>query len=257
VKTLFKINGGSHLYGLNTETSDIDIRYIFLNEDLGNTIGLDRFEHLDNRNSDEDKFGFELRHYMNLLRKTNTQVLELMYAPKEKAIICDEQFDKLVRSEKRRLLDTVKLYKSLKGYIFGEKRLANGERTGQLGGKRKAALEEYGFSPKNYTQLLRLCYCGKKFIYTNGHEYPVNIREYSQPMTELLMDIKTTPKNWTKEKLNKLAEDAEFSLDKAFEHRDEKQDLTFDVEYANTVLLDMYYPVLNALYVQSNGISQL
>ena len=66
-------------YGLNTPESDIDNRFVFLNSDISQIIGLNRYDHLDIKSVTEDSFGFELRHFFNLLKRGNTQCFELLW----------------------------------------------------------------------------------------------------------------------------------------------------------------------------------
>lgn len=242
--TLCRILGGSHLYGLNTPESDYDERYVFMHDDVSNTIGLERFEHLDQRNTEEDKFGFELRHYLNLLRKTNTQVVELIFA--ESYLELHPLFDELIIKNRLRLLDTARMYKSLRGYIQGERRLANGERVGRLGSKRKEAIDKYGFSYKNFVQLFRLCYCGIYFI--KHHRFPTNIANVHPQLAKDLIHLKTNPSAFSKETLNREVDIWEAELEKTFNERDVTNDLVFDEDLANNILLEMYFPVLAKHY---------
>lgn len=241
---LCEIYGGSKLYGLDTPQSDIDIRYIFMHDELGRTIGLERFEHLDGRTGNEDKFGFELRHYLNLLRKTNTQVVEIVFA--ETFIELHPLFKTLIIDNRLRLLDTVRMYKSLRGYIQGERRLANGERTGTLGGKRKEALDKYGFSYKNFVQLIRLCYCGIHFI--NLQSFPTNIQTANPALAKELLRLKTDPGSFKKEELNEWVDHYELQLENTFNDRDQSKDLKFDENLANEILLEFYFPILAKHY---------
>lgn len=242
--TLAKVVGGSHMYGLNTPDSDYDERYVFMHDTLGPTIGLERFEHLDERGGAEDKFGFELRHYLNLMRKTNSQVIEIVFA--EKYIELHPLFDELIIKNRHRLLDTERMFKSLMGYMHGERRLANGERVGVLGGKRKAQLDKYGFSPKNFVQLFRLAWCGVHFI--RNQVFPTNIAVHDQEFAARLMDIKLHPENHTKENLNDCVDGLEHTLKETFDNRDKSKDLKFDEKLANEVLLQFYFPVLAKHY---------
>lgn len=228
------------MYGLNTPESDYDERYVFMNDNLATTIGMDRFEHLDNRSGEEDKMGYELRRFLGLLRKTNTQVAELVFA--DSYISVHPLFESLILKNRLQLLDTVKMYKSLRGYIQGERRLANGERTGTLGGKRKAALEKYGFSYKNFVQLLRLCYCGIEFI--GNQKFPTNIMKENSTFAAELLHLKLHPEEHNKEALNEWVDRYEKALEIAFDTRDQSKDLKFNEQLANEILLEFYFPVI-------------
>ena len=245
MKILAKLVGGSHLYGLNTPESDLDERYIYAYDDVPNIIGLDKNECIDHRDGEEDLLGFELRRFLQLLRKTNTQVVEMLYADESAFSILTPEF-KLLRENKMKLIDQDQFYKSMRGYIHGETRLANGERTGRLGGKRKEQLDKYGFSPKNFCQLIRLCVCGTQFLKTG--EYPVNVSKTNPRLGEWLIRLKTQPQEFTKEQLNEAVIIHERELELAYAYRKTKEPISYyDHALANKIILDVYYPILKEI----------
>ena len=67
----------------------------------------------------------------------------------------------------------------------------------------------------------------------------------------MLMDVKTHPENWSKELLNEISVEREKHLDEAFDTRDKTKDFIFDDDYANWVLLQMYYPIIQQLQLTS------
>lgn len=233
--------GGSHLYGLNTPQSDEDIRYVFLNTEIGEILGLDRLEHIDRRNATEDSFGMELRGFLNLLRKTNTQVMELLFAPTSAFTILNPQFKGLVLDSYTKLIDSDRFYKSLKGYIFTERRLALGERAGTIGGKRFAQVEKHGYSPKNMVQLFRLTYAGIEFF--RSGKFPVNMKEYNADIAARLLDIKINPEKYSPEELVAQTHGLEVVLDTTYAKTNIHY--VFDLNYANEVCAKLYYsPIL-------------
>lgn len=235
---LCKCLGGSHLYGLNVADSDLDYRGIFLNENVSTIIGLDKNEHQDLRHEGKDEFYWEFRHYLNSLRKTNTQSLELLFNDSwiEKSSLWDK-----VQANKHRLIDSKKLYHSLKGYLHNELRLATGERTGDIGSKRRNQIEKFGFSPKNFMNLIRLCFCGTVFF--NSGEYPTNIKKFSSALSDLLLDIRLNPEKFSKKDLVEFAKNYQDGLDVAFESC--SNHLTFDSKFANDLIMEAYYPILS------------
>jgi len=236
MKIIAQYLGGSHLYGLNTPTSDEDIRYVFLNDTIGEILGLDRHDHLDKRTIDEDSFGMELRGFLNLLRKTNTQVMELLYAPESAFTTLDPKFKKLVLDRREKFIDSDRFYKSLQGYIFTERRLALGERAGKIGGKRFESVEKHGYSPKNMVQLFRLGHAGIEFF--RSGIFPTNMRAYNPVICDRLLDIKTHPENYDPQKLVNETHDLERALEVAYNATAVKY--TFDLNYANNVCGEMY-----------------
>ena len=231
-----KYYGGSTSYGLATPESDLDVRFVFLNTDYSKIIGLDRYEHECRQSNGEDSFGWELRHYLNLLKNGNTMCLEMLY--NDNWIELSEEF-KLIQSERNNLIDSHKLYKCLKGYCHSERRLVLGERTGVLGGKRRTHLEKYGYSYKNLIQFLRLCLAGSVF-FKEGY-FPVNIREVDK--YNVLFSIKTHPEICNKEEAIKMMEEYETKLNEAY--NDIQFIYHYDCKIANELCYRLYMPILD------------
>tara|TARA_R110002167_G_scaffold98020_3_gene258286 strand:- start:19247 stop:20002 length:756 start_codon:yes stop_codon:yes gene_type:complete len=196
-KLICNLIGGSTLYGLNNENSDVDYRGLFIATDKKNLTGFRTLESIVLTN-EIDACYYELSKFLKLLRKSNTQVMEILFAPEKSFVYKHEFFDKLVEN-KWDLIDSEVLKSSLKGYVFSEIKLATGQRSGRLGGKRKDAVTKFGFSPKNFVQILRLCEVGKRFFETS--EYMVKVSEFNPKLHERLMHIKNTPEEYTCEKL--------------------------------------------------------
>lgn len=223
------------MYGLETPESDTDIRGVFLNTDPASIIGLGRDEIF--KAEGQDTLLFELRHFLKSLSKTNTQALELLFA--DEYLEISPEF-KTIRVNRLRLIDSERLFFSLKGYIGNEKRLANGERTGNLGSKRKEQVEKHGFSPKNFSHLFRLAYCGATFFRTSF--YPANLSKYDPIMRDFVFSVKTEPEKYNKEELNDLAGEIMARLEYDFKNR--TRNFTFDIDFANQLCLECYLPFL-------------
>jgi predicted nucleotidyltransferase len=238
MKILAKYLGGSYSYGLNTPSSDIDDRYVFIHDEPSKIFGLERHDHQSKQTAEEDSFGWELRHFLFLLSNGNTMCLEMLY--NEKWIEITDEF-KHIQSYKDKLIDSHKLFKCLKGYCFSEKRLVLGERTGLLGSKRKQSLDKYGYSHKNLVQYLRLCLCGK--IFFQSGIFPVNIRKYD--LDDILFKIKTTPGIYNKEDILSLMDMYEKNLIESYNNI--KVIYEYDKNVANKICYDLYMPILNSI----------
>lgn len=195
-KVICKLIGGSTLYGLNNKNSDIDVRGVYSLGSPSEILGLSLYENRGYEsfvmNTDEvDASLHELRQFINLLSKTNTQALDVISAPVELYIGEVHPIINVIRDNFQSLISTEKLYHSMRGYIFNEIRLMLGERTGQLGGKRKQALIDYGYSYKNLVQVLRLSFAAETFFKTGV--YPVRIKDFSEDLHAELMYIKENP----------------------------------------------------------------
>jgi len=236
MKTLCKLLGGSHLYGLANKDSDIDHRGVFCNTELSKIIGLDRFDCENKQNNEVDSILFEIRHYFNLLRKTNTQVLEILFAPRSSFLELDSKFEELVLNNRDKFVDSKRFFKSLMGYAYNERRLALGERKGKIGKKRYETIKKIGFSNKNATNFLRLCLVAKNFFKTG--DYIVDCSRFSE--YSLLKDIKEKPENFKIDEVIELMDAYEERMKNAFNDRNINNDLEFDEEYANNCLLEIY-----------------
>lgn len=237
--------GGSKAYGLDTLESDSDIRYVFLNTEIFQIVGLGRYDYQDGiKNRNKDLFGFELRHFFNLLKKANTQCLELIW--NKNWISCTNEW-KEIQNHKNQFTNPNKSYHSLKGYVLHERRLTNGERKGQIGFQRYEQVKKLGYSPKNGVQAIRLLWTGVHLLIHN--EYPVNVKEYNPNLWKLLMEIKTSPENFNKDTINEIIDKYEKELDKTYEdNKNRIKDIKFNERLANKLLLTLYYPILNAEY---------
>ena len=236
MKMLVKALGGSTAYGLNTPESDLDYRGVFINTEPSKILGLDRMDHVQKQETDDVVY-YELRKFFELLRNGNTGALEILFS--EDFLETSDVFEE-IRANKFKFVDTDKMFRCLLGYMQGERRLANGERTGVLGSKRKAHVDKYGFSPKNFTQLFRLANCGMA-LFEKGY-FPVNMKKYDKNVHAFLMRVKTKPESYSKEQLNNAADHYEAQLKLMYDDR--KFKYKFDSEYANDVLRRAYLPYL-------------
>lgn len=233
--------GGSVLYGLNNENSDLDYRYVYIPRSKSKILGLDLGNKeviTEKKTEKDDAVGYELRHFMRQLRKQTTSALEILFSTETKG----HYYSWLnIRDHRHEFMDSKKFFHSLLGYMEGELRLAIGERTGQLGGKRKEALEKYGFSPKNFVQLLRLCYVGSHFFATGN--YVVKISDISEPTKDGLMEIKNHPENFTKQELIDVFLECKKAFESEFENR--ARNFEFNEELCNDLCFDAYKRVVN------------
>lgn len=238
MKALCKYIGGSHLYGLDTPESDVDERGVFMNTDPLYIYGFNKLDSISKVSTEEDVTMYELTQFLRLATRSNTQILECLFAPRGAFTQLEPDFEEWVLDKKEHFLNTYQLFKSLEGYIYNEMRLALGERTGLLGSKRKASLETYGFSPKNFSHLFRLAECGTHFFKTGV--YPVKLSDFNPAMHDLCMDIKVNPSKFDKRNLQSDALLQKEKMREAYESMDPRQKYVPDLEYAGLVLKYFY-----------------
>ncbi len=108
-KIMFLVYGGSHAYGTNTSTSDIDIRGCALSS-VSDLIGLTNFEQVIDTNTDTTIYAFSK--LVNLLMNCNPNCIEMLG--------CKPEFYTEVSKEGQLLLDNSKLFLSRKAiHSFG------------------------------------------------------------------------------------------------------------------------------------------
>lgn len=240
MKTLCKLIGGSNLYGLSNESSDLDYRGVFCNTKISEILGLDRFDCIAKMDNFQDTVLFEIRHFLTLTKKTNSQVLEILFAPKDKFLELDKDFEELVLDNKHRLINTERFFYSIKNYMLNEKKLVFGEKAGKMGKKRYEATKKYGYSPKNFYNLYRLARIAVEFFKTG--EYIVDCKRFEE--FDIIKQIRETPEKFSVADIENLAYQWYFEIENAFDSRDQTKDLTFNEEYANFVLSKIYKPYL-------------
>jgi predicted nucleotidyltransferase len=91
---IFECISGSHAYGTNIETSDTDIRGIYIFPESEKTLFDDH--QLEVADDKQDIKFFELQKFMQLCAENNPNVLELLFTPAECIIYKDARMDVLL-----------------------------------------------------------------------------------------------------------------------------------------------------------------
>lgn len=149
---------GSHCHNLDTCTSDTDVRGVGLKADPAYLFGIKRFDQLVVQNDEEDTTIWELRKFVRLCLKCNTNGLNLLFC-EERSLTRKNEFGERLREIRHRFLSN-RAYPVLRGYYNAEYKYTMGEKTGRLGDKRKKAIQEHGYSVKNASHCLRLLKTG-------------------------------------------------------------------------------------------------
>jgi len=146
---IFECISGSRAYGLDTPTSDTDIRGVFI-------LPKEKFYSLEYvaqvNNETNDIVYYELRKFIELCSKNNPNILELLNVPDECVLYKDELFDKL----KLDYFLSKQCEKSFANYAFTQIKKARG-------------LEKKIVNPveKERKSVLDFCY-----VYENGESIP-------------------------------------------------------------------------------------
>ena len=123
-KTIYRFRSGSHMYGLNTPSSDVDFMEVFLPapEDV---LGLKQVEVIDvstkssaadRRNSaeDVDDQRYTLQRYLQLLLANNPNILETLFVPKSVMEVCDPILKPILSHPEK--IVCKKCYQTFNGY---------------------------------------------------------------------------------------------------------------------------------------------
>ena len=99
---LFEVIRGSHSYGTNIESSDIDKAFIYI-ESLDNILSGNASIQL---NLTKDYTGYELGRYIELLGKQNPNIIELLHADERFVEFCHPLFKELLIERRNSFLST-------------------------------------------------------------------------------------------------------------------------------------------------------
>lgn len=116
-KILYDYVRGSHVYGLNTETSDIDTSFVYASP-YNEIIGL-RSNYKEQISDDKsDNVGYEVGRYLELLEKSNPNMIESLFIP-DKFILSQDPIMKLIFDHRNEFLSKNAL-RSLSGYAYDQ-----------------------------------------------------------------------------------------------------------------------------------------
>ena len=118
---IFLTVAGSHAYGTNTKTSDMDIRGIFIGQPE-NVIGINKIEQFENKTNDVTIF--ELSKILNLIAEQNPNCHELLFCDKEDIIFATDEYWK-IREQRFKFISSLARQK-YSGYAMSQLKRVNG-----------------------------------------------------------------------------------------------------------------------------------
>lgn len=125
MKSICKVKHGSHLYGLNTEKSDTDLKGVFLPEVKDLLLGKDMSHiskktnttELKNDHTDVDFESFSIQRFMHLLETGQPMAIEVLFTPPEHTLETSIIWEKIT-SVRHQLL--TKSCKAFTGYCISQ-----------------------------------------------------------------------------------------------------------------------------------------
>ena len=127
--------------------------------------GLKHFEQIERKVEYWDILIYDFKKAVNLLIKSNPNIMQILWTDKKHILKTDWQYEKL--RENRHLFVNKGLYKSFCGYSFGQlKKMENMAYNGYMGDKRKGLVDKFGYDTKNAQHSIRLLRQGLEFLKT-------------------------------------------------------------------------------------------
>jgi len=94
-KLLYKVICGSHVYGTNTENSDIDYKSVYIQDPYEILC----FDYAEQVQYNKDDSAFEIRRFLELLSNANPTTLEMLYTPDEFVAYKSPHFDYILNNK--------------------------------------------------------------------------------------------------------------------------------------------------------------
>jgi len=113
---------GSHAYGTNIETSDMDFSGVFI-QHHDNILGNSYIEQINDDSN--DIVIYEIRRFLELLSKNNPTILELLNTPDDCIVYKHPIFDEIIKNKDKFI--TKLCSKSLGGYAYAQIKKAKGQ----------------------------------------------------------------------------------------------------------------------------------
>lgn len=190
---------GSHSHGTYMSPSDPqaidDVDYMgIVIPPLDFTLGLEDWEGANFQFEELDCVFYSFKKFMNLLVKSNPNVIGLLWLREECYIEQSREWSFVL--DHRNLFSTKKIRGSFLGYANAQltKMTHFGSKfQGYMGAKRKALVEKYGYDTKNASHLIRLMRMCNEFLETG------KLNVYRENDAKELIDIKQG--KWTLEEV--------------------------------------------------------
>jgi uncharacterized protein len=219
---------GSHAYGTATPESDRDELSVFL-ADPKHYLGMDGVKNSQKIEDGQDIQIYEFRHFVKLCLDCNPNVMVALFVNMEHRLF-HNNFGKTLLNNRYGFISQ-KVYHTFCGYAHSQRSRMLGTATGQMGEKRKALKDKYGYDTKyayHTVRLLRMCReclnTGELNVFRmDGEElYKIRNGEYSLEQVEGIiveekimcdnaMEVTTIPKDPDYFAINKMVMNVVFA----------------------------------------------
>jgi len=174
---------------------DKDIMGIFLHH-RDHYLGFGQYDVYEKWVGEYDGVFYEFKKFINMLIKSNPNVLGTLWTDRKYVIYKDPLWDQVLKCKD--FFVSKKAYHSFTGYAYSQlRKMTSGTHAGYMGDKRKKLVEKWGFDVKNASHLIRLLKMGIEFLVEG--ELHVERKDTAQ-----LLSIKRG--EWTLEEVKKEAD---------------------------------------------------
>lgn len=150
---------------------------------------------------------YELKHFMNLLLKSNPTTTLLLWLNNEHYLRITEIGQKLINN--REIFSSKRFYKAFTEYAKDQlRKMKTNTYEGYMGVKRKALVDKYGYDCKNAAHSIRLLRMAKEFMVTG------KLKIFRDEDAENIIQIKTG--QWSFRDVKALAKDEIKRAEEAF-----------------------------------------
>lgn len=185
---IYKSVAGSISYGTNIESSDLDIRGIFIPHRKF-LVGLNHVDEFKDKAVDDIEY-FSIQKFLSLALEGNPNVVEQLFV-KDDHVLYQNEFGAELREMRQEFL-TKNAYGRFGAYAFAQMKRLNSKNNGTHHGSHKDLIEKYGYDTKHAMHLVRLFQMGIQILsdreldtFRPNHEELLSIRQGMYTLEEI------------------------------------------------------------------------
>lgn len=215
---VYEIVHGSKAYGTETQSSDTDIRGVYIpSQEYIYRLGIKK-DFINKTEGDIDTVYHSLNKFGWLLYKNNPNILEWLFVPEDCIRVMSVDFFEKIRRN-RNFFVSKKVYHTFRGFANSEFSKLDTIH-GKLGDKRKQLIKEYGYNTKSAMNVMRLLDSATSLLRGEGITMPF-------PEADMYLRIKLG--DLPKKEVQSMAIDKFARLDKAFIESELPEEVDLDV----------------------------
>jgi predicted nucleotidyltransferase len=188
-RAIYLVRSGSHAYGTNTPTSDVDTRGVCIPPDEY-ILGLREWEQFEDK--ERDTTIYSLHKFVRLALNCNPNIVELLHV-RDEDILNTTESGRYLRDH-RSLFVTKRAFKTFGGYAYAQLQMIQKGKTAKHG-SHVGLVEQFGYDTKNAMHLIRILRMGCEILQSGlvqtfrpDHEELLSIRQGAWTMEQVLQE---------------------------------------------------------------------